>query len=230
MIGAEAVERLRSSKVIIFGIGGVGGYALEVIARSGVGEIAIVDADEVETSNINRQILALHSTVGRRKVEVARQRILDINPDCKVTCYDMFYSAENADSIDLSHYDYIVDCIDSVDSKMELIRRSNGRIISALGAGRKQDPTQIRVSDIYQTTVDPLAKVIRKRCRQEGIARLKVAWSAEPPSSIIQHDGEGKNIIASNAFVPAAMGIVIGSEVVKWCSGGMVEWCSGGMV
>ena len=215
MLGAEAIERLRRSKVIIFGIGGVGGYALEVIARSGVGEIAIVDADEVEASNINRQILALHSSVGMAKVEVARQRILDINPDCKVVCYDMFYSAENADFIDLSRYDYVVDCIDSVASKMELIKRSRGRIMSALGAGNKLDPTQIRISDIYQTSVDPLAKVIRKRCREEGIARLKVAWSSETPSSIVQHDGEGKNIIASNSFVPAAMGIVIGSEVVK---------------
>ena len=212
MLGAEAIERLRRSKIIIFGIGGVGGYALEILARSGVGEIAIVDADKVEASNINRQILSLHSTIGVAKVEVARQRILDINPECKVICHEIFYSAENADTIDLSRYDYVVDCIDSVPSKMELIQRTNDhhpRIISALGAGNKLNPALIRISDIYETSTDPLAKSVRKKCREAGIKALKVAWSPEQPT--VRREG----VIASNAFVPSTMGILIASEVIK---------------
>lgn len=212
LIGTERIERLRRSHVIIFGIGGVGGYALEVIARSGVGAITIVDADSVEESNINRQIIALHSTIGKTKVEVARERIHDINPDCEVRALEMFYLPENADEIDLSCYDYVVDCIDTVAAKVELIRRCNelGKpIISSMGAGNKMDATALKVSDIYKTSMDPLAKSVRKKCKELGIRRLKVVFSEEKP---IETNSE---YIASNAFVPAAMGVIVGSETVK---------------
>lgn len=212
LIGTERIERLRRSHVIIFGIGGVGGYALEVIARSGVGAITIVDADSVEESNINRQIIALHSTIGKTKVEVARERIHDINPDCEVRALEMFYLPENADEIDLSCYDYVVDCIDTVAAKVELIRRCNelGKpIISSMGAGNKMDATALKVSDIYKTSMDPLAKAVRKKCKELGIRRLKVVFSEEKP---IETNSE---YIASNAFVPAAMGVIVGSETVK---------------
>ena len=212
LIGTEGIERLRRSHVIIFGIGGVGGYALEVIARSGVGAITIVDADSVEESNINRQIIALHSTIGKTKVEVARERIHDINPDCEVRALEMFYLPENADEIDLSCYDYVVDCIDTVAAKVELIRRCNelGKpIISSMGAGNKMDATALKVSDIYKTSMDPLAKAVRKKCKELGIRRLKVVFSEEKP---IETNSE---YIASNAFVPAAMGVIVGSETVK---------------
>lgn len=212
LIGTEGIERLRRSHVIIFGIGGVGGYALEVIARSGVGAITIVDADSVEESNINRQIIALHSTIGKTKVEVARERIHDINPDCEVRALEMFYLPENADEIDLSCYDYVVDCIDTVAAKVELIRRCNelGKpIISSMGAGNKMDATALKVSDIYKTSMDPLAKAVRKKCKELGIRRLKVVFSDEKP---IETNSE---YIASNAFVPAAMGVIVGSETVK---------------
>lgn len=212
LIGTERIERLRRSHVIIFGIGGVGGYALEVIARSGVGAITIVDADSVEESNINRQIIALHSTIGKTKVEVARDRIHDINPDCEVRALEMFYLPENADEIDLSCYDYVVDCIDTVAAKVELIRRCNelGKpIISSMGAGNKMDATALKVSDIYKTSMDPLAKAVRKKCKELGIRRLKVVFSEEKP---IETNSE---YIASNAFVPAAMGVIVGSETVK---------------
>ncbi|MDO4818761.1 MAG: tRNA threonylcarbamoyladenosine dehydratase [Prevotella sp.] len=212
LFGHSAIEKLSRSKVIIFGIGGVGGHALETIARSGVGSITIVDADRVEPSNINRQLLALHSTVGRNKTDVAVERVLDINPDCIVKGINMFYLPDNADSINISQYDYVIDCIDTIASKMELIRRSNSygvRIISSMGAGNRVDATALHVTDIYKTSIDPLAKVVRRRCRELGIGRLKVVCSTETP---ILHDGD---IIASNAFVPASMGIIIGSEVVK---------------
>ncbi|MCQ2129603.1 MAG: tRNA threonylcarbamoyladenosine dehydratase [Bacteroidaceae bacterium] len=212
LIGTEGIERLRRSHVIIFGIGGVGGYALEVIVRSGVGAITIVDADSVEESNINRQIIALHSTIGKTKVEVARERIHDINPDCEVRALEMFYLPENADEIDLSCYDYVVDCIDTVAAKVELIRRCNelGKpIISSMGAGNKMDATALKVSDIYKTSMDPLAKAVRKKCKELGIRRLKVVFSEEKP---IETNSE---YIASNAFVPAAMGVIVGSETVK---------------
>ena len=212
LFGHSAIEKLSRSKVIIFGIGGVGGHALETIARSGVGSITIVDADRVEPSNINRQLLALHSSIGRNKTDVAVERVLDINPDCIVKGINMFYLPDNADSIDISQYDYVIDCIDTIASKMELIRRSTScgvRIISSMGAGNRVDATALYVTDIYKTSIDPLAKVVRRRCRELGIGRLKVVCSTETP---LQHDGD---VIASNAFVPASMGIIIGSEVVK---------------
>ncbi len=212
LIGAEAIKKLSQSKVIIFGIGGVGGYALEIIARSGVGYITIVDADKVEMSNINRQILALHSTIEKQKIEVALERIKDINPNCKTKGFHQFYLPENADFIDISQYDYVVDCIDTMVAKAELIKRCSEQkvpLISSMGAGNRTDATALYITDIYKTQDDPLAKVIRKKCREMGIKQLKVVASKEKPQKIKE------NIIASNAYVPAAMGIIIGGEVIK---------------
>ncbi len=216
LFGCEGIEKLHRSSVIIFGIGGVGGHALEVLARSGIGAITLVDADEVDVTNINRQIIALHSTIGRPKVEVASERIRDINPDCNITIMQQFYLPENADSIDISQYDYVVDCIDTVAAKMELIRRcaaAGTPIISSMGAGNKMNPTMLKVADIYKTSVDPLAKVIRKKCKEAGIRHLKVVYSEE--ASPLLQNGTSETSVSNNAFVPATMGIIIASEVVK---------------
>lgn len=217
------MARLSGCHVAVFGVGGVGGYAVEVLARSGVGAITLIDNDCVSISNINRQIIALLSTVGRPKVEVARERILDINPECKVTTLQQFYLPENADEIDLTTFDYVVDCIDTVKAKLELIRRCrslNVPIICSMGAANKMDATAFRVADIDKTSVDPLAKIIRKKLRKEGIHGVKVVYSeeepllpAEPTEEAIP---EGRHTIpASNAFVPAVAGLIIGGEVVK---------------
>lgn len=230
LIGTDALNKLRHSKVIIFGAGGVGGYVCEALARSGVGEIHLVDNDIVSITNINRQILALLSTVGRDKVDVAEERIADINPQCVVRKYKMFYLPENADDIDLSKMDYVVDCIDTVKAKLELARRCHRLgvpFISSMGAANKMNPAAFRVLDIQKTQMDPLAKVIRKQLRREGILHMKVVCSEEKP--IKPADVEGsigetqdkakdnthKQVPASNAFVPAAAGLVIASEVVK---------------
>ena len=230
LIGTDALNKLRHSKVIIFGVGGVGGYVCEALARSGVGEIHLVDNDIVSITNINRQILAMLSTVGRDKVDVAEERIADINPQCVVRKYKMFYLPENADDIDLSQMDYVVDCIDTVKAKLELARRCHRLgvpFISSMGAANKMNPAAFRVLDIQKTQMDPLAKVIRKQLRREGILHMKVVCSEEKP--IKPADVEGsigetqdkakdnthKQVPASNAFVPAAAGLVIASEVVK---------------
>lgn len=230
LIGTDALNKLRHSKVIIFGVGGVGGYVCEALARSGVGEIHLVDNDIVSITNINRQILALLSTVGRDKVDVAEERITDINPQCVVRKYKMFYLPENADDIDLSQMDYVVDCIDTVKAKLELARRCHRLgvpFISSMGAANKMNPAAFRVLDIQKTQMDPLAKVIRKQLRREGILHMKVVCSEEKPikpagveGSIGEtqdkaKDNTHKQVPASNAFVPAAAGLVIASEVVK---------------
>jgi len=230
LIGTDALNKLRHSKVIIFGVGGVGGYVCEALARSGVGEIHLVDNDIVSITNINRQILALLSTVGRDKVDVAEERIADINPQCVVRKYKMFYLPENADDIDLSQMDYVVDCIDTVKAKLELARRCHRLgvpFISSMGAANKMNPAAFRVLDIQKTQMDPLAKVIRKQLRREGILHMKVVCSEEKPikpagveGSIGEtqdkaKDNTHKQVPASNAFVPAAAGLVIASEVVK---------------
>lgn len=212
LLGKEAITKLQNSKVIIFGIGGVGGHAVEAIARSGVGKITIVDADVVEESNINRQLVALHSTIGKAKVDVIAERIKDINPKCQVTAIRKFYLPENADEINLAEYDYVVDCIDTVAAKAELIRRCSEAgipIICSMGAGNKMNPTDLIVSDIYKTSIDPLAKAMRKRCKEMGIKRLKVVYSKEI------NDKVTGDVIASNAFVPATMGLILASEVIK---------------
>lgn len=230
LIGTDALDKLRHSKVIIFGVGGVGGYVCEALARSGVGEIHLVDNDIVSITNINRQILALLSTVGRDKVDVAEERIADINPQCVVRKYKMFYLPENADDIDLSQMDYVVDCIDTVKAKLELARRCHRLgvpFISSMGAANKMNPAAFRVLDIQKTQMDPLAKVIRKQLRREGILHMKVVCSEEKPMKPADVEGSigetqdkakdntHKQVPASNAFVPAAAGLVIASEVVK---------------
>ena len=233
LLGTEAMERLAQSHVAVFGVGGVGGHAVEVLARSGVGAITVVDSDRVSLSNMNRQIIALLSTVGEYKVDVAERRIHDINPDCRVTALRQFYLPENADTIDLSQYDYVVDCVDTMKAKLELIRRCKAqgvRIISSMGAANKLDATSFRVSDIEATVNDPLARIIRKRLRKEGISGLKVVWSDEgaypqplpkggelqsPEPSPLPWGRAGSKLLPSNAFVPAAAGLIIGGEVVK---------------
>ena len=248
LLGEDAMKRLRAARVVVFGVGGVGGYVVEVLARSGVGTIAMVDPDRVNLSNLNRQIVALHSTVGRLKVEVMAERIRDINPDCEVLTFPLFYLPENADEIDLSQYDYVVDCIDTVKAKMEIIRRCHRlqtSVISSMGAANKLDPTAFRVCDIAKTSMDPLAKVIRKTLRKEGIDHFKVVYSEEkapsqpPPKGggVPKNGQESKNLknngievpphsgggwrgpLPSCAFVPAACGLVVGGEVVRNLAG-----------
>ena len=217
LLGEAAMERLAQSRVAVFGVGGVGGYAVEVLARSGVGAIDVVDNDQVTITNINRQIIALTTTVGQYKVDLAEERIRAINPACRVTKHRMFYLAANADQLDLSRYDYVVDCIDTVAAKMELIRRCKRMdvpIICCMGAGSKLDATALRVADITKTIMDPLAKVLRKRLRREGINHFKCVYSPEVPRLPLSTE-DGERVPASNAWVPAAAGLIIGSEVVK---------------
>lgn len=217
--GDHAVERLESSKVAIFGVGGVGGYACEALARAGVGQIDVFDKDTVSLSNINRQIIALHSTVGRSKVEVIKERILDINPACQVNAYEVFYLPENAHEYDLSGYDYIVDAVDTVNAKLEIIARANALdvpVISAMGAGNKTDPTMFEVADIKKTEVCPLARVMRRELKKRGIDKLKVVYSKEEPKKLDNVPVEnGKAIPGSLSFVPSVMGLIIAGEVIK---------------
>ena len=221
LLGKEAVERLAQCRVAVFGVGGVGGYAVEVLARSGVGAIHLYDNDVVSPSNVNRQLIATTSTIGRYKVDVAVERILDINPSCKAQGFKMFYLVENAHEVDLSQYDYVVDCIDTVSAKMELVRRCTRLdvpVISSMGAANKLDASAFQVADISDTDVDPLARIMRKKLRKEGIEHFKCVFSKELPRKLSQ---EGETIKqgtrrapASNAWVPAAAGIVLGGEVV----------------
>lgn len=224
LLGQDAIRLLQQARVAVFGVGGVGGYAVEVIARSGVGCITLVDNDTVNITNLNRQIVALHSTIGQYKVDVMEHRILDINPECKVNTFKMFYLPENADEICLTDYDYVVDCVDTVAAKIELIRRckeSGIPVISSMGAANKMDPTAFKVTDLSQTHTDPLAKAIRSKLRSMGINHVKVVFSSEKPiqpaenAQTEQPQGSRRTIPASNAFVPPAAGIAIGAEVVK---------------
>ncbi len=229
LFGEEAMERLGHSRVAVFGIGGVGGHAVEVLARSGIGAIDIFDNDSVNVTNINRQIIALDSTVGRLKVDVAEERIRDINPDCIVGKHAVFYLPANAGEFDLTVYDYVLDCVDTVAAKIELARRcweARVPLISCMGAANKMEATAFRVTDIYKTKMDPLAKAMRKKLREIGVKRLKVVCSEEQPVRPLgkQHDCEEvgcqtaprhRPTPASNAFVPAAAGLIMGGEVVR---------------
>lgn len=221
LIGADGMERLKNAKVAVFGIGGVGGYVCEMLVRSGIYNISLFDSDTVSTTNRNRQIIALESTTGKPKVEVMRDRILDINPDAKVTINNVFYTPENADDYPISEYDYIADCIDTVSSKIELIVRAKQagvKIISAMGAGNKLDPTRFEVADIYKTSVCPLARTMRYELRKRGIKSLKTVYSKEEPRKPlgnIDDESFGRHIPASVAFAPAAMGIVMASEIIR---------------
>lgn len=217
LLGSEAIEKLKSSRVAVFGAGGVGGFTLEALARSGVGAIDVIDNDTVSLSNINRQIYALHSTIGEYKVNVAARRIADITPDTKVNVYNTFYMPDNADEFDFSEYDYIVDAIDTVTAKIELVIRADAAgvpIISSMGAGNKLDPTLFEVEDIYKTSVCPLAKVMRYELKRRGIKKLKVVYSKEKPMKPNVEEN-GRRIPASCAFVPSVAGLIIAGEVIK---------------
>lgn len=212
LLGVEAMERLKESRVAIFGVGGVGGYVAEALVRSGVGAIDLIDRDKISITNLNRQIIALHSTVGKWKVEVMKERILDINPDCKVKVYPCFYLPENSKDFDFTMYSYIVDAVDTVTAKLQLVmeaKKVGTPIISSMGAGNKLNPASFEVADIYQTSVCPLAKVMRRELRKRGVESLKVVYSKEEPVRI------SISVPASTAFVPSVAGMIIASEVVK---------------
>jgi len=221
LFGAEAMERLYQSRVAVFGIGGVGGYAVEALARSGVGTLDLIDNDTVCLSNLNRQIIATHSTIGQYKVDVAKERILDINPQAVVYTHNIFYTPQTADQFDFTQYDYVVDAIDTVSGKLELVmqaERAGVPIISSMGAGNKLDPTAFEVADIYKTSVCPLARVMRRELKQRGIQKLKVVYSREPamsPAAGEQPDDSRGKSPGSNAFVPPVAGLILASEVVR---------------
>lgn len=223
VLGEDGILKLNNSRVIVFGVGGVGGFCAEALCRAGVGQIDLVDGDVVSVSNLNRQIIALHSTVGMPKVEVLRDRLMDINPECKVSARKLFYLPENADEIDLSQYDYIVDAVDTVSAKLEIICRAKALdvpIISAMGAGNKLDPTRFEVSDIYKTSVCPLSRIIRRELKARGIKSLKVVYSKEEPRQSMGIDPESKKPIPSSlSFVPSVMGLIMAGEIVSDITG-----------
>lgn len=219
LIGKENLERLAKSSVLVFGVGGVGSYCVEALARVGIGHIALCDGDKISKSNINRQLVALHSTEGMYKCEAARQRILDINPAAEVEIHNRFYTTENADSIDFKDYDYIADAIDMVSAKLLIAEKAKSAgkpVISALGAGNRLDPTGFKVTDIYKTSDCPLARVMRRELRKRGIDKLKVVFSEEKPCKSFNTTlNSEKPIIASISYVPAAEGLVMASEIIK---------------
>ena len=223
LLGEEAVEKLTRARVAIFGIGGVGGYTLEALARAGVGQLDLIDSDTVSRSNINRQILATQSTVGLPKVEVGKRRVLDINPDCTVRTWEIFYTPETADQFDFTQYDYIVDAIDTVTGKLHLVKAAQDAgtpIISCMGTGNKLDASAFEVSDISKTTMCPLARIMRKELGKRGIKHLKVVYSKEEALSPTGWEEEAKalgkrQIPGSAAFVPGAAGLILAGEVIK---------------
>lgn len=217
LLGTEAMEKLKNAHIAVFGVGGVGGYAAEALARSGVGRIDLIDNDVVSESNINRQIIALTSTVGRYKADVMKERISEINPEAQVNTYKIFFLPET--EMDFSGYDYIIDAIDTVTGKIEIITRADKagvRVISSMGAGNKLDPSRFEVTDIYKTSVCPLARVMRRELKSRGIKHLKVVYSKEesikPAEAITEN---GRQLPGSTAFVPPAAGLLIAAEVVK---------------
>lgn len=220
LIGGDGMTKLNRSRVIVFGVGGVGSFAVEALSRCGLQRLDVVDADVVSVTNVNRQLIALHSTVGKKKVDVAKERILDISPETEVNTFDFFYSADTKDMIDLCEYDYIVDAIDSMDSKILLVKEAKEKgvpIISSLSTGNKLDASRFSVSDIYSTSVCPIAKIMRKRLRAEGIESLKVIYSTEEPISpdaSFLSDG-GKRTVGSISFVPSSVGLLLASEVIR---------------
>lgn len=236
LYGKEAMDKLAASRVAVFGIGGVGGYTVEALARSGIGALDIIDDDKVCLTNINRQIIATRKTIGKYKVDVAEERIHDINPECKVRTYKTFYLPETQDQFDFSEYDYVVDAIDTVTGKLTIIenaKRLNVPVISAMGAGNKTDPTRFEVADIYNTSICPLAKVMRHECRKRGIDSLKVVYSQEKPikpledmsiscrqhcvcpPGTVRKCTERRDIPSSTAFVPSVVGLIIAGEIIN---------------
>lgn len=240
LLGQDGMDRLANARVAVFGVGGVGGFTVEALARSGVGTIDLIDDDKVCLTNINRQIIALRSTVGKYKVDVAAERLRDINQNIQVNTYKTFYMPDTAHQFDFSAYDYVVDAIDTITGKLELVMQAHKAgtpIICSMGAGNKLDPTAFRVADIYKTSVDPLARVMRHELRKRGIKKLKVVYSEEPPmrpvddmasscrTNCICPPGaarkctERRDIPGSNAFVPSVVGLIIAGEVIKDLSG-----------
>ena len=236
LLGQESMDLLADATVAVFGIGGVGGYTVEALARSGVGHFVLVDDDKVCLTNINRQIIATRSSVGKYKVDVMKERILDINPKAEVEVYKCFYLPENAHEFDFSEYDYVVDAVDTVTAKLEIIMRAkecNVPVISCMGAGNKLDPTQFEVADIYKTTVCPLARVMRRELKKRGVKKLKVVYSKEQPTRPIEDMSiscrshcvcppgtvhkctERRDIPGSIAFVPSVAGLILAGEVIK---------------
>lgn len=220
LLGENSMECLKNARVAVFGIGGVGGYTVEALARSGVGTLDLIDNDTVCFSNINRQIIATEKTLGRYKVDVAKERIMDINPEASVHTWKTFYMPDTADQFDFTQYDYIVDAIDTVTGKIELIMqadRAHVPVMSSMGAGNKMDPTAFRVADLYQTKVCPLAKVMRRELKKRGIQKLKVVYSEEIPMTPVQRElpPGRRQVPGSNAFVPSVAGLIIAGEVVK---------------
>ncbi len=220
LIGDEALEKLKKSHVAVFGIGGVGGFACEALARAGIGKLDLIDNDTVSESNINRQIIALVSTVGKPKTEVMRERIHDINGDAQVTCINKFVLPENIDEFDFYAYDYIVDAIDTVSGKLAIIEKaySLGKpVISSMGTGNKLDPTKFEIADINKTSVCPLARVMRYELKKRGVKKLKVLYSKEDPIKPHneQNNETGKPVPGSISFVPSVAGLIIGGEVIK---------------
>lgn len=236
LLGADSLTALSQAKVAVFGIGGVGGYAVEALARTGVGSFVLVDNDKVSVTNINRQIIATRSTVGQYKTDVMRRRILDINPAAEVEVRECFFLPENSHEFDFSEYSYVVDAVDTVAAKLEIIvraKQSNVPVISCMGAGNKLDPTKLQVADIYKTSMCPLAKVMRHECKKRGIKKLKVVYSTEQPvrpaagagesrggncSRLIEEERKAtgkRSIPGSVAFVPSVAGLIIAGEVVK---------------
>ena len=223
LLGEEAVDRLQKARVAVFGIGGVGGYTVEALARSGIGQIDLIDSDAVSVSNINRQILATHSTVGMPKVEAAKQRILDINPGCIVRTHQVFYTPETADRFDFRDYDYIVDAIDTVTGKLALVERAMDAgtpIICCMGTGNKLDASAFQVADISKTSMCPLARIMRKELSKRGIKHLKVVYSQEEALTPTGWEEEAaalgkRQIPGSVAFVPGAAGLILAGEVIR---------------
>ena len=228
LLGQEGLKKLGKAHVAVFGVGGVGGYAVEALARSGIGAIDLIDDDRVCPSNINRQIIATHKTVGEYKVDVAKERILEINPDCKVRAFKTFYMPDTASQFNFYEYDYVIDAIDTVTGKLELImqaKQAGTPVISSMGAGNKLDPTAFEVADIYKTSVCPLAKVMRRECKKRGIKSLKVVYSKEEPVSIdpdkvpleepAGNHSQRRSVPGSVAFVPSVVGLIIAGEVIK---------------
>lgn len=223
IFGEEAMEKLAKARVAVFGVGGVGGYAVEALARSGIGALDLIDNDTVALTNLNRQIIALHSTIGEYKVDIAAKRVLDINPDIKIKAYRTFFTPETADEFDFSGYDYIIDAIDTVTGKIELVMKAqeaNVPIICSMGAGNKLDPTAFEVADIYKTSVCPLARVMRYELKKRGVKHLKCVYSKESPITPRPTDEiSGKRQTpGSCAFVPSVAGLIIAGEVVKQLS------------
>lgn len=218
LIGSDGLQKLKNAHVAVFGVGGVGGYVVEALARSGIGGLTLIDPDKVSISNLNRQIVALMSTVGQYKTHAAKARVLDISPECNVETLEIFYMPET-DCVDFSTFDYVVDAVDTVSAKLAIIQRAsaaNVPVISAMGAGNKLDATRFEVSDIAKTSVCPLARVMRRELKKRGIDHVKVVYSKEEPkSSGLMDEDSGKMVPGSIAFVPSVAGLIIASEVIK---------------